>query len=242
MRSTSWSQQAAVRRRRAEAAAAPRPAPVERDGQRGWKRQPAGRPRRVGHLAGQRVGQEPRAVGVRDRGDQRLGVRVQRRAARARAVGPVSTIVPRYMTATASATWRTIARSCEISSRPMLELAGEPDEQVRDLRLRRGVERRERLVEHDHGRVGGERPRDRDALPLPAARTGAGSASAAPAGRPTSSSSSADAAASAARRRGSRSEAVGELGADLPPRVQRRVRVLEDHLQPHLSRAAARGA
>ena len=33
-------------------------------------------------------------------------------------VGPVSTIRPRYMTHTSSATWRTIARSCEISRSP----------------------------------------------------------------------------------------------------------------------------
>ena len=33
-------------------------------------------------------------------------------------VGPVSTIVPRYMTETVSATWRTIARSWEMSSSP----------------------------------------------------------------------------------------------------------------------------
>ena len=73
------------------------------------------------------------------------------------------------MTETTSATCRTIARSCEISSRLRDELAREVDEQVRELRLRRGVERRERLVEHDHRRVGRERAGDRDPLPLPAA-------------------------------------------------------------------------
>ena len=49
------------------------------------------------------------------------------------------------------------------------EPAREVDEEVRDLRLRGRVERRERLVEHDHRRVGGERPGDRDPLPLAAA-------------------------------------------------------------------------
>ena len=40
-------------------------------------------------------------------------------AAQTSAAGPDSTIRPRYMTEIASHTWRTIARSCEISSRPM---------------------------------------------------------------------------------------------------------------------------
>ena len=71
-----------------------------------------------------------------------------------------------------------------------LELAREAGEQVRDLRLCRGVERGERLVEDDHRRVRGERPRDRDPLPLTArelvrvAARGAGRR-----GRPGSSSS-----------------------------------------------------
>ena len=51
---------------------------------------------------------------------------------------------------------------------PQAELAREADEQVRELRLGGGVERRERLVEHEHGRVGGQGAGDRDALPLPA--------------------------------------------------------------------------
>ena len=41
-------------------------------------------------------------------------------------------------------------------------------EQVEDLRLDRDIERRDGLVEDDHPRLGGERPRDRDALALAA--------------------------------------------------------------------------
>ncbi len=41
-------------------------------------------------------------------------------------------------------------------------------EQVQHLRLHRHVERRDRLVEHDHLRLRGERPRDADALRLSA--------------------------------------------------------------------------
>ena len=51
---------------------------------------------------------------------------------------------------------------------PDVELAREALEEVRELRLRRRVERRERLVEDDHRRIGGERAGDRDPLPLPA--------------------------------------------------------------------------
>ena len=51
-----------------------------------------------------------------------------------------------------------------------VELARERAEQVRDLGLRRGVERRQRLVEHDHRRPRGERLGDRDPLALPAGK------------------------------------------------------------------------
>ena len=83
-------------------------------------------------------------------------------------VGATSAIRPRYMTATASATWRTIARSCEIRRRPSSNSRASVDEEVRDLRLRGRVERGQRLVEDDHRRAWRERPGDRDALPLPA--------------------------------------------------------------------------
>ena len=128
----------------------------------------ARRPRRIGHLAGERLGQEARSVRVRHRRRSAPRCRGGAAASQTGSVGPVSTIVPRYITETASATWRTIARSCEMRSRPRPSSRERLDEQVRELRLRRGVERGERLVEHDHRRVGGERAGDRDALPLPA--------------------------------------------------------------------------
>ncbi len=76
-----------------------------------------GRPRGIGHLAGQRLGQ--RARSRRDEARHRSAPRCRDAAAadQSARVGPVSTITPRYMTETTSATWRTIARSCEISSR-----------------------------------------------------------------------------------------------------------------------------
>ena len=52
--------------------------------------------------------------------------------------------------------------------KPELELAREFHQEVRDLCLRRGVERSQGLVENDDGRARRERPRDGDALPLAA--------------------------------------------------------------------------
>ena len=51
---------------------------------------------------------------------------------------------------------------------PGVALAGEADEEVGDLRLGRGVERRDRLVGDDDLRVGRQRPGDGDALALAA--------------------------------------------------------------------------
>ena len=205
-------------------------------GQRGWKRQPLGGRAGSGTSPGQRLGQVARAVGVA--GSLRSAPRCTDAAAsaRPRASAPTRRSMPRYMTQTASATWRTIARSCEISSRPSSPVAREPHEQVRDLRLRRGVERRERLVEHDHRRVGGERAGDRDALALPAAelvRVAAvrGGRQADLLEQRCRTRSRAPALVDAGER-----EAVGDLRADRAARVQRRVRVLEDHLQPARSR------
>ena len=88
--------------------------------------------------------------------------------------------------------------------------------------------------------VGRERPRDRDPLPLAAgelvreARGGVG--------RQADLVEQLDDAERPLRARQSAHQAVGELRADLAPRVQRRERVLEDHLQASPGRGAARGA
>ena len=229
-------------RRRAGAAAALRPCSGRtRYGQRGWKRQPRRRaapgrePRRAAPPAGAR---RRRRAGSRRSAPRCTGAAG---AARAAPVGAVSTIRPRYMTAIASATCCTIARSCEISSSADLELPRQLDEQVRDLRLRRRVERRQRLVEHDHRRLGRERPGDRDPLALAAAelvRVAVGRA-----GRQADQVEQlGDPRPLLARCRATRRSrsAVGELRADRAARVQRRVRVLEDHLQAHGSRGRAR--
>ena len=128
-----------------------------------------------------------------------------------------------------------------------LELAGERGEEVRDLRLRRGVERGERLVEHDHGRARRRAPARSRCAAAGRPRTRAGSLRAAAAGRPTWSSSVATRAPTAAQRGRAPSDAqrLADLLADPAPRVERRERVLEHHLQPRelaRTRAAGRAA
>ena len=51
---------------------------------------------------------------------------------------------------------------------PQIEVARELNEEVRQLRLRRGVERGERLVQDDHGRLRGEGAGHGDSLSLAA--------------------------------------------------------------------------
>ena len=89
-------------------------------------------------------------------------------ARRRRRVGPISTMRPRYITATRWLVYWTTRRSCEMKSRLSAELVLELLEQVDDLRLHRDVERAHRLVADDEIGLHRERPRDADALPLPA--------------------------------------------------------------------------
>ena len=193
-----------------------------------------------GTSPGSASGRTPRAVGVRNGGDQRLGVRVQRAAPRAAASAPVSTIRRGTSPTTASATWRTIARSCEISSRPSVELA----RQARRAGSRAApapTRRATRAARRARSRTGRRRARGRSRCAgAGRRRTRAGTGRPRSAGSPTSSSSS------ATRRRAPRArrrEPVRELAPDLAARVERRVRVLEDELQPHeLARAARAGA
>ena len=136
---------------------------------------------------------EPRAgsrspSGMRHGGDQRLRVRVQRQLTR-RCVGAClhhDAEVHHGDDVGDVADDREVVGDQQQAER---EVAREVDEQVRDLCLGGCVERGERLVEDEHGRVGGERARDRDPLPLAAAEL-VRVAAAAAAGRPTSSSSS----------------------------------------------------
>ena len=79
-----------------------------------------------------------------------------------------STILPRYITATRSAMWRTTARSWAMNRYVRLNSRLEALEQVDDLGLDRHVEGRDRLVADDQVRLDRERAGDPDALALAA--------------------------------------------------------------------------
>ena len=110
--------------------------------------------------------------------------------------------------------------------KPEAELAREIREEVRELRLRRRVERRERLVEHDHRGIGGERTGDRDPLAL-AARELVREAP----HRVRRQADDVEQLLDAGTARAA-TDPVRDLRPDRPARVERRVRVLEDELQP----------
>ena len=79
---------------------------------------------------------------------------------------PISTIRPRYITATRSAMWRTTARSWATNRYDRPSSARSLVEEVDDAGLDRHVEGGDGLVEHDQLRLEGERPGDADALAL----------------------------------------------------------------------------
>ena len=91
-------------------------------GQRGWNRQPLGRPIGLGGSPRPRAPSIPARREPRHRLQQALRVRDGAGSSNSSSVGAVSTIRPRYITATRSQTWRTTAMLCAISStvRPSL--------------------------------------------------------------------------------------------------------------------------
>src|SRR5262249_3554630 len=105
------------------------------------------------------------------------------------------------------------------------------DEEVRQLRLRRGVERRERLVEHEHGRLRREGARHCDSLPLAPAELMRISRRGVRREADELEQLGDPCTPPAARREAECVERVTELRADPSAWVERRVRVLEDHLQ-----------
>ena len=127
------------------------------------------RTRRIGNLARQRLGQEAAPVRTRHRADQRFACTGCSGSDQSGRVGPVSTITPEVHhrdDVGDVADDREVVRDQEQAER---EPARQVDEEVRDLRLRRRVERGERLVEHEHGGICRERAGDRDPLALAAA-------------------------------------------------------------------------
>ncbi len=216
--------------RRARRAAGPRRGSGRtRTGSAGWKRQPLGGLRRIGHLAGQRLGQEARPVGVRHGADQRLAVRVQRQAP-------------------------------ERQRRPGLDHQRRgTSPRPRRRRGARSPGRARSGAARGRGRATGRRAGSR-AAPAPTRRaTRAARRARSPTDSRRARARSRSAGAGRRRTRagnrrcGARgqsdeleqlrarvardharptSSAVRELRADLAPRVERRVRVLEDELQP----------
>ena len=136
--------------------------------------------------------------------------------------------------------WRTTFRSCEMKTNGDLQPLAQLVEQVDDLRLDRRVERGDRLVGDQHLRADGERPRDADALALAAAQR-------------------VRQVVLEARREADRHEqlvdALGALGArrrqrvhlqhlverlrQAHARIERRIRILEHHLDAPARRSAA---
>ena len=110
-------------------------------------------------------------------------------------------------------------------------------EQVDDLRLDRDVERRHRLVGDDEVGVDRERARDADALALAARELVRDTGSPRPrAARRSSSSSRTRASASFRVREVVHAQRLADDAPDAVARVERRERILEDHLHPAAER------
>ncbi len=82
--------------------------------------------------------------------------------------GPISTIRPRYMTATRSHMWRTTDRSWAMNTSVRPKLALQVAQQVQHLRLDRDVQRRDGLVGDQQLRFQRQRAGDADPLALAA--------------------------------------------------------------------------
>ena len=149
----------------------------------------------------------------------------------ARRSGAVSTMRPRYITATRSQTWRTTAMLWATKSIVSPSRCAQVGEQVEHGRLHRDVERRHGLVGDQDLGLERERARDRDALALAArelARVGVERARRQPDEVEQLAAARVDA---GARHELVHAQQLGERLAHGHARVERRVRVLEDHLQ-----------
>ena len=138
-------------------------------GHRGWNVHPSGRSLGVGRVAAETRGlpAEPLVADLRERGRERLGVRVLRLVEDLSA-GPSSTMRPAYMIARRSETSTSTERSwvMKIIDRPSSFWSSFM--QPEHLRLDHDVERGRGLVGDDDGRAAGERHRDHHALLLAA--------------------------------------------------------------------------
>ena len=148
----------------------------------------------------------------------------EKTGARSTTLAPYITTISSAVSATTPRSW--VMRTTAVPAR-RLELADETE----DLRLRRHVERRRRLVRDQERGLVDERHRDHDALPHAARRTGADGRRSAfrardadlaqPFDRPVARLPGRDVTVEQHR--------LHELAADAQHRVERRHRVLEDH-------------
>ena len=143
------------------------PRPPASAGHRGWNRHPAGI--RVGSGGSPTSRGRSAASALRHDVEQRTRVRV--RAARSAPcfVGPTSTMRPRYITATRSATVHASPRSWVTIRMLMPSTRRAASSRSRRISPADGrIEVRHGLVGHDHPRLQRERTGDHHALPLPA--------------------------------------------------------------------------
>ena len=176
-------------------------------------------------------------------GQQRLRVRMVRARRRVASVGPLSTTRPRYMIDDAVAEVLDHAEVVADEQVGEVERLAQLDEQVQHLRLDRHVERRDRLVADQELRLHGERARDADARALPARELVRKAAH--------QRRIEADAVRAASRRsrlllaagdEAVRDRRLADDVDDAHPRIERRVRILEDHLHLELLQRAPRPA
>ncbi len=152
-----------------------------------------------------------------------------------RSTSPISTILPRYMTATRSAMYRTTDRSCATNrydrSNSSLEFLQEIDDAGPDRHVQRG----DRLIQHQQLRLQRQRPGNADALALSAGeflRIAAGMLRA----QPDSPQQFGDTPGAFGGRHAVRLHRLGKDVGDRHPRVERSQRVLKHHahLPAHL--------
>ena len=152
---------------------------------------------------------------------------------------PISTTLPRYITATRCEMWRTRRRSWATKITVRLQPLLKVEQEVDDLRLHRDVEGRDELVGDQHLRLDGKRAGDADALALAAGELVRDSGR-----RRRQAGGRARAARRCGRDRrrrgacGGRESASPRIWRTRHARVERAVGVLEDHLDAAVEGAA----
>ena len=145
------------------------PAPVDHIGAARMEGAARRRCRRIGHFPAQddTIRSAP-WIGLRHRGQQRRRIGVERRGVEAPRRGDLDdapNIHHGHAVAHVLHHAEVVRHEQVGQAEPVLQF----QQQVDDLRLHRDIERRDRLIRHDQLRIERERPRDADTLPLAAA-------------------------------------------------------------------------